>query len=411
MSNKRFFIKNLGEFEYLVTLLSVDYPETFVARKIGEECDIYIFDEIKNDENSITWICSAITIDELDGLNKGIRTLNSCFYGPRKTKKQGYLVTSSANKEEADCLLIDDTSKYVAERDVYVPQFVEDNHGSSVLSLATGKVLFSLVLDDKKNADPFFDIRRLTTSTNDGKAFLQSLPYNISVKDNKACIQSNQSIVINFEISDKPIKLANSKQLTIEQIDESIDNVESLAALNAIEKAFNSGDDKEKLISALGNNKNAIKKYHKFVSTISKNKNEKQLIQTIKPNFAKSNSIELNKKSLQELSNQASKSIELMNSQSKKTSTIIKAGYFEMFDIKGKGRFRFIADDKTIYRGTKSNVFDINKCPIEMQDSESKYIIEMNSLSYAIDGKETELSYELVSVKKEPKPLQGKLEI
>lgn len=408
MNNKRFYIKNFGEFEYVVTLLFVDYPETFVARRVGEECELFIFDEVNNNENSITWISCPISLDEFYGLNKGTITLNSCFMGPRKTKKAGYLVTSQSGKEEAEYKLIEDVTPYLADNDVYVPQFIEDSHGSNVLSLATGKVLFSVVVDEKEYSNPFFDISKLNSNTNDGKAFLKSLPYNIEVRNNKACIQTNRSIVINFEISDKPIKDTGSKQLKIEQIEQETSNVESIAALKAIEKALTSGDDKEALISALGNSKKAVNKYRKFVSTISKNKTNRQIVQMVNPNGVSSSMIEMNKETASKMAKNAEESICIMDANNKKTGLLYKAGYFEMFDLKGK--FRFIGDDGKIYRGIKSSEFNISKCPaIEMKDSESRYTIEMKSISYEFDGKTTDFSYELISVKKEPKPVQGGL--
>lgn len=412
MNNKKFFIKDFGEFEYVVTLLSTDYPETFVARRIGEECELFIFDEIKNTNNSISWITSPITLDQLYGLNKGTVTLNSCFLGPRKSKKKGYLVTSESGKEEAKYQLIEDLSPYVAENDVYVPEFIEDSHGSNVLALATDKVLFSVVLDEKEYADPFFDITRLTTSTNDGKSFLKSLPFNIEVRNNKACIQTNKSIVINFEISDKQIDNFDSKQMRIEQIENKVKNIESLAALEAIEKALNSGDDKQQLISALGNNKSTIEKYQKFVSTISKNKSERQIIQMVKPTISRTSKIEFDKNSLRTIASNAKESISIIDSQNKKTGFIICAGYFEMFDLKGKGKFRFIGDDGKVYRGVKSSEFDAkNMSPIEMKDSDFRFIIRMEWSSYDVGGKSTDCSYELISVKKEPRPIQQKLKI
>lgn len=409
MNNKRFFIKGLGEFEYVVTLLSVDYPETFVARKVGEECELFIFDEVKSDANSITWISCHISLDEFYGLNKGTVTLNSCFMGPRKTKKAGYLVTSQSEKEEAEYILIEDVAPYLADNDVYVPQFIEDSHGSNILSLATGKVLFSVVVDEKEYSNPFFNINKLTNNTNDGKAFLKSLPFNIEVKNNRACIQTNRSIVINFEISDKQVVDVNTKQMRIEQIEEESKNVESLAALRAIEEALNSGDSKEKLISALGNSKRAVDKYRKFVSTISKNKAPRQIVQMVGPNGLQASRIELNKEKASNMAKVADESIFVMDSKNKKNGTIHKSGYFEMFDLKGK--FRFIGDDGVIYRGIKSLSFDKNTCPIEIKDSDYRYVIEMKSISYEFDGKSTDFSYELVSVTKEPRPIQAELEL
>lgn len=407
MSNK-FFINGLGHFEYVVTLLSLDYPETFVARKISEELELFIFDEVENTSESVTWVCSPISIDDLDALNKGTKTLNSCFVGPRNTPKPGYLVTSYAGKEQAEYKKIENLMPYISDIDVYVPEFVEDKHGAGVLALATKKVLFSLVIDEKKYADPFIDIARLTDNTNSGKAFLTSLPYNIEIRNNKACIQSNQSVVINFEIADKKTE-KNSKQLSIEQVEDEIENVEAIAAVEAIELALTSGDDENKLISALGNNKKALKNYNRFVSSISKNKKDKQIVQIARPNSPSSVSIGLSKTSLSSMATVAKESIKIMDEQKKQTGNIKCTGYFEMFDLKGKGRFRFICDDGKIYRGTKSPSFELKSDVIELRNSEYKYFVELEYSCYKVDGKDTDLSYELVSAEKERKPLQGEL--
>lgn len=406
--NDKFYIKGLGEFEYVVTLLSIDYPETFVARKTSDELELFIFDEVENNKESVTWVCSAISVDDLDALNKGTKTLNSCFIGPRRTPKPGYLVTSYFGKEQAEYKSIDNMSPFVSDIDVYVPQFVEDKHGTGVLALATKKVLFSLVINENKYADPFIDITRLTDSTNSGKAFLTSLPYNIEIRKNKACIQSNQSVVINFEITDKK-DTKNSKQLHIKEVENATENVESIAAAEAIELALNSGNDENKLISALGNNKKSLKSYNRFVSSISKNKKDNQIIQIAKPNGASNVSINISKESLNSMANVAKESIKIMNEQKKQTGNLKCVGYFEMFDLKGKGRFRFICDDGRIYRGTKSSSFDSKSDVIELKDSDSKYLIYLECSSYRIDGKDTDLTYELVSAEKEKKPFQNEL--
>ena len=405
--NKRFYVKNIGEVEYIATLFSADYPVTFVTRKVDSSCELYIFDEIKTDDVSITWICSRISVDEFDGLNKGTKSLNSCFCGPRHSKKQGYLVISKSGNEIADSVLIEDTSIYVGNEEVFVPQFVDDNHGSNILSMATGKLLFSLVLNDERYADPFFDIKNMSDSATDGKLFIASLPYGISIRNNRACVQSNQSIVINFEISDKPIKESNDRQLKIEQVDNETKNIESREALKSIQLAFESGNDSEKLLTALNNDKKAIKKFNKFLNTIKKNKCGGRCIQFVDSNNEKPlKNILLTDEVVEIAYKNSNESLSIIDNQEKKRSHIIRTGYFEMFDNKERRRFRFIGDDKNIYRGIASNDFDITKCPIIMQDSKTRYIIKMEESYYIVNNRNTKPSYSLLSVEKEIIPIQ-----
>ncbi len=408
--NKRFHVKTIGEVEYIATLLCIDYPTTFVVRKVNSNCELYIFDEIENDDNSIKWICSRISIDEFDGLNKGTKTLNSCFYGPRRSKKSGYLVTSISGYEVAECQMIEDVSRYVSDEEIYAPQFVKDDHGSSILALATDKILLSLVLNDEKYADPFFDITNLSDTASSGRTFLNSLPYNIVVRNNKACVQSNQSVVINFEISDKSLSDENVNQLKIEELEADIKNSESKAALDSIKRAFESGNDQEKIINAFNGDKNVLKKFNKFLGAIKKNKNDGRAIQFIdSQNDSPSNGVALTNEVLETTTANVVGSIKVLENQQKYTSEIKCTGYFEMFDNKGKRRFRFIGDDGNIYRGVASNSFDISKCPIIMQDSNCRYLVNMESSYFVINGKNTKSTYELLSAIEEKKPVQEEI--
>lgn len=405
--NKRFHIKTIGEVEYIATLLCVDYPITFVVRKVDSECELYIFDEIDNDDNSIKWICSRISIDELDGLNKGTKTLNSCFYGPRRSRKPGYLITSISGHDIAECQLIEDVSQYVDKEEIYAPQFIKDDHGSSVLALATNKVLLSLVLNDEKYANPFFDISNLSDTASSGRTFLNSLPYNIVVKNNRACVQSNQSVVINFEISDKPLPNNNPKQLKMEELENSINNSESKAALDSVKRAFESGGDQEKLINAFNSDKKVLQKFNKFIHTLKKNNNNGRSVQFVdSQDNSQSDGISLTNEVLDITTSNVVESIKVLERQKKHTDTIDCFGYFEMFDNKGKRRFRFIGEDGIVYRGITSNSFDISKCPIVMQDANRRYLIKMKCSYFVINGKQTKSPYELLFAKEEKRPKQ-----
>lgn len=118
--NKKFCVENLGELEFVLRLIENDYPTAFIAKKVDSENELFIFDEYDNDETSVTWICAQISIDDLDDLNKGLKTLNSCFLGPRNTKKEGFLVTSKAGNKRATCFPLDDLTAYLAKKDVFV---------------------------------------------------------------------------------------------------------------------------------------------------------------------------------------------------------------------------------------------------------------------------------------------------
>ena len=102
MEDKVFVIKELGIFEFVVSLVEFDYPVVFVAKKItGSNIELYLFDEIESDENSVIWAMTQISYDQLSLLNKGVIKLSDCFISERGMPKNGFRVISESGNEKA----------------------------------------------------------------------------------------------------------------------------------------------------------------------------------------------------------------------------------------------------------------------------------------------------------------------
>lgn len=402
--NKNFVIEGLGELEFVVTLIESDHPVSFVAKKVNSDSIIFIFDEYDFDQDSVTWICSQISIDDLDKLNRGLKTFNSCFLGPRNSPKSGYIVNSRRGNEHATSTQVSDLTNYLAETDIFIPQFVEDNHGAEVISLITKKVYLSLVLDSDKYADPFINFTNLKEKIENSRAFLNSLPFKITVKDNRTYLTNEHSIVVNFEISDKVDKKANSKQCLIEEVETALRNKESDATIDSINSAMNCKNGEE-LAYELQNDSLIINKFEKFINSFRKNEKE-QLIQLVSPN-KKTKQIKINNDAFNQLTKitgDARKIVE--NCEFKKTEKTV-SGYFEMFDIKGDGKFRLVSPiDQTEYQGKISNTFNIKDSPVEIKDSTSTYSVVLEIFHYESQKQEAKPIYILKSIKKHQNPTQ-----
>lgn len=406
--NKKFYVDNLGELEFVVTLIENDYPVSFVAQMVNSETSLFIFDEYDNDDTSVTWICARISIDDLDDLNRGLKTLNSCFLGPRNTKKEGYLITSRAGNERATCEPLNDLTKYVAENDVFVSQFVEDSHGSELLSLITKKNYASFVLDSKKYASGFLDFGEMKNKVENCRSLMNSLPFYITVKNNRTYISNSHSIVVNFEISDKKEKI-NKKQEKIKEIEDELANRESDAAIETLNLAFNSQNTND-FIGALKNNVASIDKFGNFIESFDNKKTSDQILQLVSPN-KKTKQIIINREKIDSLSNFVKDAKEKMKDDKRKSFKTNDFGYFEKFDSKSEGKFRFISNINkgAIYRGVKSSSFNASEHPIEIKDPLCTYSVTFECFYYEINGKTTKISYSLIAAKKESKPIQSSL--
>lgn len=404
--NRTFFVESLGEMEFLVSLIEGDYPITFVAKKINSEAPLFIFDECSSDDNSVSWICSEIGIDDLDLLNRGLKKLNSCFKGPRNSKKTGYLITSISGLKEAKCEKKEDLADYLAEEDIFVPQFAEDDHGAGIYTLVTKTNFVSIVLDKEEYASPFIDFADVNKKYSKFGALCNTLPFEILNRNRRTVISNLHSVVLYVEVSDKEDKEKNKHQTKIDEIEEVLQNAESDAALETLASAFNS-ETTEKLVSALNNDIKSVEKFDDFIETFSKKNQENQFMQ-FSSTKSKTRKILLNKEKVDKLSSLVIEAKNQMNEQSKVVESLKFSGWFEMFDSKPKGKFRFIPyeNKSSKYRGDIDSSFDSAENPIEVGDPKTKYSIVLKKTYFKIGEKFTNPSYTLLLAEKEMSAVQ-----
>lgn len=405
--NNRFFIKNLGEFKFLAPVITVDYPVTFVAKRKCDNIELFIFDEVASDDFVTQWVMCQISVDDLDDLNSGRLTLNQCFLGPRKTAKQGYLVTSKAGQEEAECEVIADISPFVSDQDCYVEPFVPDDHGCSIRSLATEKHIIACILDQSKYADPFLAISELERSNDAYKSFLKSMPYCIDKKIR--CSQSaSHSLVFYYEVSDKQFNQQNSNhQLRIEELSDDKEQLESSEVIKVMETVLNEKSNSAEILGALGNNKESLNKLDKFMDAMAKGRQGKQTIQVAYAKEGMRKTFDFSEEKVKQVRTNTKETIRKIEESVKKEHIFHSIGRFEMYKT-GSIAFRFcdrISGQR--YRGVASKEFSSKEKPVVLQDENALYDVTLRQVYYDIDGGKSKTSYELIDFKQLSEPKQG----
>lgn len=341
-SEKCFKIKNLGTMKFVLPIIDFDYPRTFVCKKEdSQNLVLYLFDEFDHDNNSLSWLCVQTSIDEIDRLNRGLITLESCFRGPRFTKKPGYIIKSFTGSDIADCELLNDISKFVEGRNTFVDEFISDeNEGVHLLSAIYEKPFVATVLKPEKYADPLIDSSRISKGSELFKSMINSLPFMVETKN--CCCSQTRSLVVYYEISDK--KPFNNKQLLLS--DEFINNEETHCAFNAIGTILNPDAKEADIINAFKGDKNSIKKASNFINEIKMNAKNCPVEIYAFDYLADKNSVaivsKIDKKTSQLVKEKSAEIIKIIDStENHITDELIEVGQFLMLDTTGRKKFKF----------------------------------------------------------------------
>lgn len=357
--NDVFTIKDLGSFSFVVTLIEIDYPRTFVCKKAGcQSVELFLFDEFNHGTDFVEWICVQISVDDLDRLNRGYITLESCFYGPRKTPKPGYKIISKSNVEIADSLFIDDVSSLIIDNQTYIEPFIEDSHGAGLLSKIYDCPIISLIIKPEKYADPMIETTRITSGSNDFKSMVNALPFAIETRNNRMCFSQTHSLVVYYEINDKK-NVSPGQGLIGEEFEK---NVETHNAFSAIKTILNSNSTDEQIINAFKGDIKSIEKTNKFISEVKRNNMHNAI--TIQAVDCSSGSSEKDVSFSNEIDTTVVKSVNqrcqdvvgiISQKDNHLISTFIKTGQFLMLDTTGRKKFKFQStendDEGTIYSG------------------------------------------------------------
>jgi hypothetical protein len=366
MNEKEFRVDKLGCFEFLVTLLEIDYPRIFVA-KIKDKPTIFLFDEIFFDDEKVQWACTQISFLEFDNLNRGMTTIRQCFFGPRSEIKKGFIITSERGREIASSESVNNVSKLIKNDDFYPNEFVKEDHGNGPLSLLFNQSLLSVVLEQNPYSSPMLSVSGLISCLTLGKNMLNSMPFCIDAQNNQTFVSYSHSVVLTFGISDKKDESISPKQCSL--IDQSFEETDS--AVFAFETIINEASTEKEIIDAFKGKKESIASCVSFIKAIEKNSNNNfAFFQLINSKESKNERKEISKNQIQKIETNARRSIEYIENSNKTSEKLELSGYFIMVDYTGKRSFKFQSNSKQmkIIRGYLSDEFLYRKESIVMKD-------------------------------------------
>lgn len=372
--------------KYLISIVDFDYPRTFLCKLDGsEELRLYLFDEYDHDDSSITWICVQTSIDDIDRLNRGLITLESCFYGPRNIAKSGYLVRSFYGEDEAQAEFCNNISSYLKNNQTFIDEFIsDDNHGALLISAIYEKPFMATVLKPEKYADPLIDASRLSKGPELFKTMVNSLPFLVETKN--CCYSQTHSLVVYYEISDKKIVNEGQGQLT----DEFAGNSETSAAFDALKTILDEKSSNVEIINAFKGDKNSIEKASSFISEIKKNAKDCPLeihaIDFSDSGISQRFALKIDKRIDKQVKNRSAEVVRIIDSEcNHSTHNIIAVGNFLMLDTTGRKKFKFQSINEN---GQKIVYSGFAKCDVSgfAVDNKGNTKYKVNILSDVLQG-------------------------
>lgn len=404
MNNDTFAIDVLGTMKFIVSLIDYDYPRAFVCKKQKKtfsELELFIFDEIDCGDDYVEWICAQISINDLDRLNRGIITLESCFFGPREGPKPGYKIISKNGENVASALLLDDVSLLVTNNHTFVEQFVPNSHGVELMSLVYESPFLAVVAKDENYADPMIDSTRVAAGSNEFKTMANAMPYGIETRFSRMCYSSEHSVVIFYELSDKK-SLSNNQILLSDSFEQNCETRETFKALDIL---LSESSTNEQIINAFKGDKKSIEKAHKFISEIKKNNKKPTYIQAAdyssgitKP--MKTTSRLINDDVVDSIKKRSQDVYAIIDSPNNHIiNEFHKTGQFLMLDTTGRKRFKFQSTEKDDYGVIYSGFSDVNLSLLSVDDSGKKrYVVRIKSDTLFGEFGKSKPSYTLMAI-------------
>ena len=348
--NDTFDIQGLGRLTYLVTLIDIDYPRAFVCKSIEPApLELFVFTELDHGKDYLEWVCAQISVEDLDRLNCGMITLESCFMGPRKGPKSGFRVVSRADVERPEAVYVENISGLVKDHETFVDPFVADNHGADLRSLVYQRPILAVVMKQDKYADPFFESTRSAACTQSFNAMGNALPYAIDIKRTRMGLSQSHSLVMYFEVFDK--KSTEEGQQTISDAFQG--NPETRGAFEAIQSLLRSDSTPEQVINAFKGDTDSIKKTRDFIAEIKRvNPQNPVLLQTVDYSMGIASSPEPFCSTIDDCvvgrAKEKSDAVQEIvdREESHKVSEFTTIGQFLMLDTTGKKKFKFQSLEK-----------------------------------------------------------------
>lgn len=334
-----FEISDLGHFRFVVSLAGVEFPYIFVGQRNSDECGTFLFYQIDSDESSVTWAAVQISFEDFDNLNRGKKSVQDCFWGPRRTPIDGYIVKSVSGEEKATCKLVSNIYSYLEDDEPFYPdEFIAEEHGSGPLSMFKNASLFSIVANENRFCLPEMTPARMNDYSENITRMLNSLPFKVNKKPN-LCLISDHSFVICFEIVDD--KCHDNPQQT--KLDLNLEEEsEAKAAVKAIKSLMAGNTSEEELVDNFKGNTEALDGFVSFVDSLRRF-NKKGIV-----NVALSSPSEgqekfrIEKQSVERITETVKKAKTIIKKSEVAQSGILKVrGKFKAVDQTGKTGFKF----------------------------------------------------------------------
>lgn len=414
MEDRVFVIKDLGIFEFVVSLVEFDYPVVFVAKKIsGSKIELYLFDEIENNENSVAWAMTQISYDQLSLLNKGVIKLSDCFISERGMPKNGFRVISESGIERARKETVNNIISIINHRtDYYVPQFANNNHGIDLLSLVTGNKIIGFVVDQSKYANPVVNGTYVENIIRDTKSYVRSSPLPLDIKGYS--FATNNSVVIGVELGAKDDKKRNTDISLVSDVDreKAVDEF-----IEIFKRSLEIESDEGEIINDYYGNKQSINKMSTLVSSI-KNANPKGDVQVYfsnkNDNSHQEKQIIINKDVAKSIKKRNDRVINIIDNSENNIRTVEKmCGSFEMFDgSKNNGRFIFVDSiTKNIYKGISNINLDFLKNSNLTMELFKNYNVIISKTVFKTQEKATKPIYKLEQIEPAENSEQIKIDL
>lgn len=404
MKNNAFEIDGLGKFEHVANLKVIDFPRTFVCKRINKKNDIslFIFDEYENKNDYVMWACCPITFCEFDRLNQGTQTIEECFTGPFGSDKEGFLIKNISGDAQPSVIHVAVMPEKVRTGTTYSESFVEECHGAGPLSLVYGKKIASFVLDNKKYNNPMFANSILSNNASKIKSMFSSLPYSIATRNSLISLSNAHSLVLNVIVS--------SRDEDDDELDLDVKN-ESDEVFDALNTILSLDSTEADVINAFRSKTDAIDKFESFINSFDGEiLDNKPLIQLVDSKKMDVKIIPINKELKTGIIKKNKDCANRLKESEKQITYHDVCGSFLMYDNTGKRAFKFRSDiQNTIFKGFC--VFDEDSLEKGITIKKKKYNIKIKTTVFQGDFGTSKPQYEIVSVAEAKIPSEYLLKI
>lgn len=370
MSSFKFIETKNYKFEFVCEIKTENAYTLYLYKTFnGENTNLFLF--IK--ESDVLFYSTLVTFDQVDLLNRGKLTLDFCFKGPRNSYKKGIALRHKNDEwfEEE----ISDISQFYKFGNVFIREFVDDNHGVGPLSLIYKTNFISVILDKSSNSEPLFDIAGIKDIIYQFKELIKKMPFNIKKDGKLISFSDRHSTRVSFEIGD----IRDDEDI----ITDKSDLRQSGKAIQLLTKCLGesalSEQDIADIAELCGNDSGLLTNFQKALLSINVKNRFKKEISLIRFNDGKVNcdlSEPVDDKLNEMIVLNTNKIKDKIEANTKKVKEIVCIGFFEMIDITGKREFKF----KTVIDDKEKTI--TGHCSIDLNDKQIDLIVNNKNRKY-----------------------------